>query len=361
MLVDDAVAPRDDRAVCPSGKSFYSCVGNKFRGCCSTDPCDLPECPDKGPLGIRTGGGGSGQGKETESKDISDDASTFTEGDKHSQTTSETQTTSKKTDSGITHTIPNHSVVTVTRHTLVFSEAPSPPPTPSSDTATLTEEPSTNAASATATGARPGVTGVPYGPDGDNQGITLSSGTVVGIAVGGVIFSAILLVVLIAWRRRRRNRREDEAVAFQGIGGGENGGEKGQQPMSAHTTGTQASSSDPFGPFGGRADRPQSPHRPPSGAVEMDGTGMAPVELPAEPATLSSAATAYSRPAVQSYQPYGGLYTLPESPAADPRANLNAIRTDSGHAGYVNHWNQWRAVGSPSGSGSGSGGGGEQS
>ncbi|PNY27146.1 Uncharacterized protein TCAP_02925 [Tolypocladium capitatum] len=338
MLVDDVVIPRGDGAVCPSGRSFYSCVGNRFRGCCSTDPCDLRECPDDASLGDGGPSGGNGHGGDEDGSSSSSD--------KHPQTSS------TKTDSGITHTIPNHSVVTVTRHSLVFSEAPSPTPAPSSDTATLTAAPSTNAASATATGARPGISGVTYGPDGGREGITFSSGTIVGIAVGGAVFSAILFVVLSSWRRRRRNRRENEAeaVAFQGIGGGGNGGEKGQQPMSAHTTGTQASGGDPFAPFGGRADRPQDPHKPRIGAFEMDGTGMAPVELPAEPATSSSGTTSYSRPSLQPCQAHGGLYTVPESPAADPRANLNAIRTDSGHAGYVNHWNQWRAVGSDSGS-----------
>ncbi|KAF7630589.1 hypothetical protein F9C07_11300 [Aspergillus flavus] len=37
---------RDDTQ-CPTGKSFYRCYKNNFRGCCSVDPCDLDDgCPD---------------------------------------------------------------------------------------------------------------------------------------------------------------------------------------------------------------------------------------------------------------------------------------------------------------------------
>ncbi|KAK2006505.1 hypothetical protein LZ32DRAFT_91844 [Colletotrichum eremochloae] len=33
------------RTVCPEGSAFYTCSNNSFRGCCSTDPCALPDCP----------------------------------------------------------------------------------------------------------------------------------------------------------------------------------------------------------------------------------------------------------------------------------------------------------------------------
>ncbi|KAB8207223.1 hypothetical protein P875_00095244 [Aspergillus parasiticus SU-1] len=37
---------RDDTQ-CPTGKAFYVCNKNNFRGCCSVDPCDLDAgCPD---------------------------------------------------------------------------------------------------------------------------------------------------------------------------------------------------------------------------------------------------------------------------------------------------------------------------
>lgn len=84
---------------------------------------------------------------------------------------------------------------------------------------------------------------------------------------------------------------------------------------------------------------PPDPYRPASGTFEMDGAGMAPVELPAESAAPSHAPGPQA--AQQTYQPYGPA----GGPAADPRANLNALKTDSGHATYVNHWNQWKALG----------------
>ncbi|KAK1973186.1 hypothetical protein LZ30DRAFT_744244 [Colletotrichum cereale] len=33
------------RTACPEGSAFYVCSNNSFRGCCSTDPCALPDCP----------------------------------------------------------------------------------------------------------------------------------------------------------------------------------------------------------------------------------------------------------------------------------------------------------------------------
>ena len=122
----------------------------------------------------------------------------------------------------------------------------------------------------------------------------------------------------------------------------------------------------------GRVDRPRNRH--PSGPgeyemsgiavsspVEMDGRGAAPAELPAElpaePATpMSPARTCHAvggaaRP--HSYHPYSPG-CVPNSPAKDPRANLSSIRTESGRAGYVNQWDQWRALGT-GGSGCGNG------
>ncbi|KAL3961951.1 hypothetical protein ACCO45_003474 [Purpureocillium lilacinum] len=143
------------------------------------------------------------------------------------------------------------------------------------------------------------------------------------------------------------------------------------QHMPSHAMGRPANA-DPFAPFGGRVDRPRNRH--PSGPgeyemsgiavsspVEMDGRGAAPVELPAEmpaePATpMSPARTRHAvggaaRP--HSYHPYSPG-CVPNSPAKDPRANLSSIRTESGRAGYVNQWDQWRALGT-GGSGCGNG------
>jgi len=34
---------------CPAKTSYYTCASNGFKGCCSVDPCDLPDCPSSGP------------------------------------------------------------------------------------------------------------------------------------------------------------------------------------------------------------------------------------------------------------------------------------------------------------------------
>ncbi|KAB8259371.1 hypothetical protein BDV32DRAFT_124439 [Aspergillus pseudonomiae] len=44
-----SLTTRDD-GQCPTGKAYYVCYKNKFRGCCSIDPCDLDTgCPDDKP------------------------------------------------------------------------------------------------------------------------------------------------------------------------------------------------------------------------------------------------------------------------------------------------------------------------
>ena len=82
--------------------------------------------------------------------------------------------------------------------------------------------------------------------------------------------------------------------------------------------------------------------------AEMDGTGIEPVELPADPATPPAPAPDAAGALTQAYRPQpcpSQGAAVPEAPPADPRANLGSIRTDSGHVAYVNHWNQWRALG----------------
>ncbi|KAM4059594.1 hypothetical protein HRG_011650 [Hirsutella rhossiliensis] len=339
MLVE-SLAPRGDSAACPRGKAFYSCVGNRFSGCCTTDPCDLSGCPDDE---AREGGAGD--------RDNSNDKSG--DGSRRRPPTDENLTASStKTDSGITHTIPNHSVVTVTRHTVVFSEAPS---STTSSTTTLSSQEATpltsdHAPATTAVAPAPSATSSTRvetsaaGSTKDGEAAGFSSGAIVGTVAGGIVLGVVLVVLVVACRRRNRNRaasEADSAAAFPDGLGGSNDAEKphGQQqyqpPMSAHTTG----SSDPFAPFGGRADVPPDPYRPPSGTFEMDGAGMAPVELPAEPATPSHALG--PRQPRQTYRAYGPA----GDPATDPRANLNSLKTDSGHAAYINHWDQWKALG----------------
>ncbi|KJZ72628.1 hypothetical protein HIM_07987 [Hirsutella minnesotensis 3608] len=330
MAVESATL-RAHSTACPRGKAFYSCVGNHYQGCCSQDPCDLLTCPDDVPvfLGDHDAGGERGLESLVEQSTVG----------------SATASSRPKTDSGVTHTLPG-SIVTVTRHTVVFSEAPSSTAAPSDASGSAGPASATGLGggipSASTAAGSPTDTSSLADANGAGAGAGISLGGIVGSVAGGLVFGAILVILAIAWRRRRRDQAEaeSESAHFQeSLRGGDDAEKEHeqhlQQPISAHTTGTQASG-DPFAPFGGRFD--QDPYRPASGTFEMDGAGMAPVELPAEPA---SRAKAVASEAAQSYRPY----VPPAVPAADPRANLNSIKTDSGRAGYVNHWNQWKALG----------------
>ncbi|UNI14977.1 hypothetical protein JDV02_001552 [Purpureocillium takamizusanense] len=386
-----------DAATCPKGTAFYRCDGNDFLGCCSVDPCDLPTCPD------------GGDDTATASAPVTlPTLSTSTKSSKHTSKTTESSSerprstitltassTSKRTDSGITHTIPNSSVVTVTRHTTIFSEAPSSTTDiPSlTDTASLVETPSLTKTAADQS------TGISYSPTTDTpaassssattnaQAGSVASGTIVAVAVGGTACLAIIVVLIWgAIQRQRKQRLLEEAqisndfvfsVPSSGHGPGRDDAsavasaveKQGPQYQHAspHTTGRPVST-DPFAPFGGRVDRPQNQHRSGTDAyemstiavspVEMDGRGVAaPAELPAEapvfPVSPMSpadfAAGGLVRP--HSYHHYSPG-SVPTTPAADPRANLSSIQTQSGRAGYVNQWDQWRTLG---GGGSGSG------
>ncbi|RCI07889.1 hypothetical protein L249_5854 [Ophiocordyceps polyrhachis-furcata BCC 54312] len=252
-----------------------------------------------------------------------------------------------RTDSGITHTVPNHSVVTVTRHTVIFSEAPSSSTTTAAaaeDTVTTLQQGANVRSSTLSSAPTAGVASSSEGRGGNgassssSSSSSVSSGLVVGLVVAGcfVVGIGLLLGFFVLCRRRRRRRRrllqlQPAADDFHHHGLEPTTGEKEHQPMSAHTTGTQASGTDPFAPFGGRAD--QTPDD--DIALEMDGATMAPVELPAEPAAMS----------VRPVTPNHHYKPSRNAPAAvDPRAILNS-KTESGHGAYVNQWSNWRVLG----------------
>lgn len=278
-----SLAPRGDSAACPRPKTFYSCVGNRFSGCCSVDPCDLLGCPDD--EGSSSGAGSNKLGDRDPGSGDEDNGSGNNnrggDGDER-RLVSERSTaasSSTRTDSGITHTIPNHNVITVTRHTVVFSEAPSS--TVFSTTLSSTPLPSDLASTSTTVAPAPPATSsarVDAGagrPSEDVEAAGLSLGAIVGTVAGGIVFGVILVVLVVAWCRRKRSQAADadSAAAFQDALGGSNDAEKlHHQPMSAHTTG----SSDPFAPFGGESPPPRGQAaaaaacpRPPASPVNM--------------------------------------------------------------------------------------------
>ncbi|RFU79526.1 hypothetical protein TARUN_2679 [Trichoderma arundinaceum] len=332
---------------CSSGTTFYSCVANSFRGCCSKDPCALISCPDKFGLMKDPKDDGSGDDDQTTSTPESDEAPpTPTDGGQKQQTqsTSSPVTTKKSTtmtDSGITHTIPNNSIVTITRHTTITTGR-------SATTASGLVDLASSTSVATVTGTESATSdGIPTPSPTSADGATspsessetgpLSLGAIVGIAIGGVALVAVIVVLVLTLMRRKKHRGSDtDSVFRQGNRQDDVVEEKHfPHPISAHTAGSQGSS-DPFAPFGGRADQPEDPYRPASGAFEMDGSSAVPVELPA---------VSFSSPSTNRQKTASRLGPVQEVIPTDPRANLTPVPTDDGKPVYVNHWNQYKNLG----------------
>lgn len=85
----------------------------------------------------------------------------------------------------------------------------------------------------------------------------------------------------------------------------------------------------------GRADQPEDPYRPASGAFEMDGSSAAPIELPA---------VSVSGPSTNTHKS-SRLEPVQEITTTDPRANLTSVPGDDGKPAYVNHWDQYKNLG----------------
>ncbi|KAM0455575.1 hypothetical protein ACHAPV_007652 [Trichoderma viride] len=340
-MVSNSPSAADEEDGCSKGTAFYSCEANNFRGCCSVDPCGLSSCPDTF--------GSLKDPKDSKDGDKSDDSSkpivSMTDEATPTPTTlSRSTATSKEsavmTDSGVTHTIPNNSIVTITRHTTIVTGRPSVTTSSSSDPISAASgTPITESASSTSEG-----TAVPSSIDvssattsSANSGASpLSPGAIVGIAVGGVALIAIVVVtVLTVLRRKKQRRSEADFDLHQDTGRDDVVEEKHfPHPVSAYTTSTQGSS-DPFAPFGGRADKPEDPYPPASGTFEMDGSSAAPIELPA---------MGVSGPSTNAHKP-SRLEPVQEVTTTDPRANLTSVPVDDSKSAYVNHWDQYKNLG----------------
>ncbi|KAM0345223.1 hypothetical protein ACHAPU_006621 [Fusarium lateritium] len=260
------------------------------------------------------------------------------------------------TDSGTTRTVPNPNRVTVTRVTLVptsklpLTSEEGGPLAPGTLTATDEFTYSTVSFETTPTGFAT-ETSTPIPSVKDNHSGSPPIGLIVGAVVGGVV--ALVLVALAVMMIRRRKKNRELWVNGAGQYCYEEKEEKSylKRMLSRNTT---QRSQDPFAPFGGRIDRVEDPHRPPSGTFEMDGTSTVPVELPA--VTFSDAKAKESRPvgnmnATPTGHPAPAGYVAPtryptaNGSSADPRANMNASLEDRQQKQFVNHWNQYRALG----------------
>ncbi|KAG5939920.1 hypothetical protein E4U59_002788 [Claviceps monticola] len=177
----------------------------------------------------------------------------------------------RKTDSGVTQTIPNSSLVTVTRHGVVFSKSPSTTSpglcSTCAPTSTFTSSPSTDVSER----------GSP------------SAGAIAGAATAAAIIIIIIiilsigkseLILVFVLRRRKKHRGScDTSEAEETLGS--DSGATGSEKLNSLKDAFSRMSKDPFAPFGGRVDKPDYPYRPSTGTFELDGVAITVVELPA--------------------------------------------------------------------------------
>ncbi|KAF4998819.1 hypothetical protein FGRMN_2874 [Fusarium graminum] len=377
---------------CDADQEYYKCshFDFEFDGCCSHDPCIKPRgCRDNSvfidtsllPLFSTIDMPNTETATSESTATESATESTFTtdrfarettlvtrrrlaptsmdEGSEETEISSPQRHTAPSktmTDSGTTRTIPNPNRVTVTRVTLVPTSKLPPtsvegePLAPGTVTATDVFTYSTASFETSPTGfateTSTPIPSVEYSHSGSPP-----IGLIVGAVVGGVV--ALVLVVLAVMMIRRRKHNRELWVNGAGQYCYEEKEEKSylKRMLSRNTT---QRSQDPFAPFGGRIDRVDNPQRPPSGTFEMDGTSTVPVELPA--VIFSDAKVKESRPvghmnATSAEHPAPAGYVAPtryptaNGSSADPRANLNASLEDRQQKQFVNHWNQYRALG----------------
>ncbi|CCE35314.1 uncharacterized protein CPUR_03302 [Claviceps purpurea 20.1] len=288
----------------------------------------------------------------------------------------------RKTDSGVTHTIPNSSDVTVTRQTVEFSEAPRSTDSPSSvvrnttpalcstcaPMPTLTSSPSTN----------------------ESERGTLSAGAIAGAATGAaIIIITILFILVFALRRKKKKRASCDASEAETLSSDpEATGSEKSNPTKEEFS---RMSSDPFAPFGGRVDKPNYSYRPSTGTFELDGVAISGVELPATsipevPDTVKTAAAApveasdpdivktapdeasepdIVKPAPDEASEPDIVKTAPDEasepdivkpapdeasepstapPTPEPAATLASPSSPQGKTTYVNQWNEYKAL-----------------
>ncbi|KAG6086471.1 hypothetical protein E4U31_002265 [Claviceps sp. LM219 group G6] len=284
---------------------------------------------------------------------------------------------SRKTDSGVTHTIPNSSVVTVTRHTVVFSEAPRSTESPSSvEVATSTSLCSTCTPTPTPTSSP---------SSNESERGTLSAGAIAGAATGAAIIIIILLILVFVSRRRKKHRASCDKSEADTLGS--DSGATGSEKLNSTKDGLSRMSSDPFAPFGGRVDKPRYSYRPSTGTFELDGVAITAVELPATsipevPDTVKTVAAALDKASepdivdTAAKAPYEAsdpdivktaarapdeasesdtVKTAARAPdkASEPRtapptpepaATLASPSSPQGKIAYVNQWNEYKAL-----------------
>ncbi|KAG6280901.1 hypothetical protein E4U47_004909 [Claviceps purpurea] len=332
-------------SICPPGYRHYVCIWDEYE-CAHWNPCSripaflIPQLT-RGPR-IPT--------------------KTMASSEASSTSPLPSPSPSRKTDSGVTHTIPNSSVVTVTRHTVVFSEAPRSTESPSSvEAATSTSRCSTCTPTPTLTSSP---------SSNESERGALSAGAIAGAATGAAIIIITVLFILVfvlRWRKKKRASCDASEAETLSSDSGATGSEKSNPTKD----GFSRMSGDPFAPFGGRVDKPNYPYRPSTGTFELDGVAINAVELPATsipemPDAVKTAATASDeasesdivktaatapdeasesdtvKMAARAPNKASEPHTAPSTP--EPAATLASSSSPKGKMAYVNQWNEYKAL-----------------
>ncbi|RGP79105.1 fatty-acid amide hydrolase [Fusarium longipes] len=379
----------DDKEECSADKQYYECsyFDFKYIGCCSHDPCIKPRgCrddpvtsdpssrPTSDTSDIETivrentatqGGdmisippffsrGGFPIETTLETRIRSSYSLTMSDDKESSSPTERAAPPTTMTDSGTTRTVSNSHRVTITNKKTIYTSAGPSTPTGflTSVTSADTDELPFSTGSFKGTSVSlPVETNTPGTSLGDNKNDrgSPSIGLVVGAVAGGIAFLALIVVAVVCIRRRRAKNIEFPNTPYYL----EEKGEKSYLSRILSRKSTRRSQ-DPFAPFGGRIDRVDNHHQPPSGTFEMDGADNVVHELPdvafdygyEKESQPRSNATANStgHTAVSGYSAQTAYPTATGS-CIDPRANLNATLEDRQQKQFVNHWNQYRALG----------------
>ncbi|KAG5975180.1 hypothetical protein E4U58_001808 [Claviceps cyperi] len=158
-----------------------------------------------------------------------------------------------------------------------------------------------------------------------------------GIIPGAAAAITIVFILVFALRWRKKNRVSCDATEAGPLGS--DSGATGSEKSNAKKDEFFRMSSDPFAPFGGRADNPGYPYRPSTGTFEMDGVDISVVELPAAsipevPDIVKTAAAAPDEASESSTSP----------PTPQPAATLASPSSPKGKITYVNQWNEYKVL-----------------
>lgn len=384
------LSPRDDDE-CEAGKQFYRCGSNGFRGCCSIDPCDLEDCPDRPdiPSGVFVTGI-PGFGDEDGSVSTSLTTTMFTTSEETTSTTTKTLastvTLTKSEESGVDGITSSEgpataigatvteirqisgrltTFTTVLRETMTETKTETTKTTEETDRAThetVTTSVSHTVSAVQSSSTQTGLGGGDTVNENENtsekdvEGNGKLSNAQIGGVAGGLVGLVILTAVLafLFFRRRGARRTSQEH-------GSSNSASLMDKDVAASTIET-THGQGPFAPFRGQyasresvvtCSSPETNHwvgRADDLAHELDNTIQPLPELPGQqrfPELPAGQETTHPTTQDVPHQPQTQA-ARPESIfgagawRTDPRATLNETVNDEGRPAYVNHWSQYR-------------------